>query len=395
MTELNEITVVGGGIAGLVAAICCAEAGAPVRLLEAHTQLGGRARSDDGAYVTNLGPHALYANGTLWPFLKERDLLPPVVKPALTRPLVMRIDGRRRRTLPLAVLTAVPRLLRAEAPDDRDFRGWVTERAGARVAELLSQSAGTFTFDHDPGRLSAAFVWDRWRQAFLAVPSQARFPRGGWSTLIDRMEAAARRAGVRIETGVTVTEPPAPPVIVATELDAARRLLGDETLHWEGTRTVLLDVGVRARRGDPFIVWDFDEAGWIERYSANDRALAPAGHSLLQGQKGIRPGESVDEAERRLEALFDTGFRGWRERTTFRRRMVMEDRSGALDPPGTSWRDRPAIDRGDGVFVAGDKAPAPGLLSDASATSAQEAAKAALAWREAAQAGLRAETSRL
>jgi phytoene dehydrogenase-like protein len=397
MTEQNEITVVGGGIAGLVAAISCAEAGAPVRLLEAHGQLGGRGRSSDGPYVTNLGPHALYKNGALWPWLRERDLLPPVARPALTKPIVMRIDGRRHRTLPLAMLRALPRLLRGEAPADRDFRGWVAERAGARAAELLSHSAGVFTFDHDPGRLSAAFVWERWRRVFLAVPPQARFPRGGWSTLIDRLEAGARRAGVRIETGTTVTELPAPPVIVTTELDAARRLLGDETLHWPGARTVLLDVGLRARRGDPFVVWDLDESGWIERFTAQDRTLAPAGHSLVQGQLGLRPGEAPDDGERRLEALFDVGFRGWRERTTFRRRMVMEDRSGALDPPGASWRDRPAIDRGEGVFLAGDMAPAPGLLTDAAATSAQEAAKGALAWRAAAAQpdGLTAETSRL
>ena len=39
---MSEITVVGGGIAGLVAAIACAEGGASVRLLEAHEALGGR-----------------------------------------------------------------------------------------------------------------------------------------------------------------------------------------------------------------------------------------------------------------------------------------------------------------------------------------------------------------
>ena len=44
----TEITVVGGGIAGLVASIACAEGGANVRLLEAHAQLGGRGRSTDG-----------------------------------------------------------------------------------------------------------------------------------------------------------------------------------------------------------------------------------------------------------------------------------------------------------------------------------------------------------
>jgi phytoene dehydrogenase-like protein len=38
------VSVVGGGIAGMVASIACAEAGAQVRLFEAHRELGGRAQ---------------------------------------------------------------------------------------------------------------------------------------------------------------------------------------------------------------------------------------------------------------------------------------------------------------------------------------------------------------
>jgi phytoene dehydrogenase-like protein len=396
---MREITVVGGGIAGLVASIACAEAGPPVRLLEAHAALGGRGRSDDGPYVTNLGPHALYKNSALWPWLRERDLLPPTALPALHRGVAMRVNGKRRRTAPLALVLALPRL-RGPAPHDVDFRTWVTQRAGAHAAELLSHGAGVFTFDHDPGRLSAAFVWERWRQALLGVPPQARFPRGGWTALIERLEDGARRAGVRIETGGAVTELPTAPAIVATELADARRLLGDEALRWEGARTLLLDLGLRARRDDPFIVWDLDESGWVERYSANDRSLAPAGHALVQGQIGLRPGETPDDAERRLEALIELGFRDARARTTFRRRMVMESRSGALDLPGTTWRDRPAIERGEGVFLAGDMVAAPGLLSDVSFASAIEAARGAVAWAEGAPApaqaeGLEASSSRL
>ena len=44
----------------------------------------------------------------------------------------------------------------------------------------------------------------------------------------------------------------------------------------------------------------------------------------------------------------------------------MEGRTGPLDHPGKTWRDRPAVDRGDGVFLAGDMVAAPGLLSEVS-----------------------------
>jgi hypothetical protein len=92
----------------------------------------------------------------------------------------------------------------------------------------------------------------------------------------------------------------------------------------------------------------------------------------------IRPGESADDAGARLEALLDIAFEEWRERTTWRRRQVMDGRSGALDFPGTTWRDRPAIDRGDGVFLCGDQVAADGCLSEVSFASAIEAGSGAL-----------------
>jgi hypothetical protein len=56
----------------------------------------------------------------------------------------------------------------------------------------------------------------------------------------------------------------------------------------------------------------------------------------------------------------------------------MTGRTGALDPPGKSWRDRPAIDRGGGVFLAGDMVAAPGCLSEIAWASAIEAAHLAV-----------------
>ncbi len=57
---------------------------------------------------------------------------------------------------------------------------------------------------------------------------------------------------------------------------------------------------------------------------------------------------------------------------------MLDGRSGALDMPGTSWRDRPAVDRGDGVFLAGDMVAAPGLLAEVSWASGVQAARLAL-----------------
>jgi phytoene dehydrogenase-like protein len=374
---MNEITVIGGGVAGLTAAITCAEGGAAVRLLEAHQQLGGRARSTDGPYKANLGGHAIYTGGVLWDWLTKRKLMPEVSRPPLTG-VRFRYSGAVHRTPPLTLIPPGLRLRGRAAPVDQDFRSWVIDHADERAADVLSSLAGVYTFHHDPGELSAAFVWQRTQRLLLAARPPARFIVGGWTNLIEALERRARELGVEITTGERVKVLPDPPVIVALELCDARGLLRDESLDWPSGRTVCLDLGLRERRGDPYVVSDLEHAGWVERFTAHDATLAPPGEQLVQAQMPIRPGENPADADGRLEALLDISFEEWRDRTTWRRRQVMDGRSGALDLPGTTWRDRPAIDRGDGIFLCGDQVAADGCLSEVSFASAIEAGAGAL-----------------
>lgn len=378
------VTVVGGGLAGLVAAIECAEAGATVALFEAQSMLGGRARSTDGPFVANLGPHAVYDDGATWQWLAARHLVGRARRSPMGG-VTFRVRGQRR-VLPPARLLRMFTVRRDTAPIDMAFKDWAGERWGQEAAMFASHAAGVFTFDADPGRLSAAFILPRLRRV-MNLPPHNRYVAGGWGVLVRRLENRARALGIHIQTASRVDAVPDPPVIVATDLDAARRLLDDESLAWEGTRTAFLDVGVRARRRDPFVVWDLDEAGWAERYSRPDPSLAPAGHSVIQAQVGLRPGESLDEGVGRIGALLDCGFPYWGEREVWRRRYVLDGRSGALDLPGTSWGSRPAVERGDGVFLCGDAVAAPGLLSEVAVASGVRAAVGAIAYLSGSGAG--------
>ena len=308
---MDEITIVGGGVAGLTAAITAAESGASVRLLERHDLLGGRARSTDGPYKANLGPHVLYKDGPLWAWLSERNLLPRSAGTPLGG-IRVRWDGAVRRTPPLAAIPTVLRLRGRDAPVERAFRDWARDHSDDQTAAMLSAAAGVFTFHHDPGELSAAFVWPRTVRTLLNPPPVVRYLIGGWTSLVERLAGRARTLGVRIETRHPVEALPDPPVVVATELADARRLTRDDTLAWQSGHTVCLDLGLRSRRGDPFVVSDLDEAGWVERFTAPDPSLAPDGEELVQALMPIRPGESVDAAADRLEptdVLVD-GMRG-------------------------------------------------------------------------------------
>lgn len=375
---MEEITVVGGGLSGLVAAIECAEGERRVRLLEASRELGGRARTLDGPFRANLGAHVIYADGSSWVWLRKRKLLPPAPRGPL-RGLRFYHGGRARRTPP-AVFLAVRKLRGHRAPHDIDFRTWAARIAGEEAAETLSRAAVVFAFDHDPGRLSAEFVKERGARV-LGFPPAARYVVGGWGSLVGALAKRARELGVRIETGTPVKKLPAPPVIVATRLEDARGLLRDDSLRWEGTRCAVLDVGLRRQRRprDPFAVTDLDGSSWVERFSAPDPSLAPSDHELVQSHTGLTPDEPLEKGVQRLESVLDGAFAGWREREVWRRRMDMKDLTGAVDLPGTTWRDRPAVDRGDGVFLAGDQVAAPGLLSEVAFASASRAAAGALA----------------
>jgi phytoene dehydrogenase-like protein len=374
--ESDTVTIVGGGIGGLVAAIECAEAGRRVVLHEAGRELGGRARSLDGPYKANYGPHAVYANGPVVPWLKAHGALPALKRPPSVG-IRFRADGQVRR-MPPAALAAIRTLCRDDAPAEIDFRTWASARAPERAVRTAIGLLSLPMFDADPGRVSAAMSAATLRR-LVFHGTAVRYVRGGWSSLVDRLEALARHRTVEIRTSSFVSELPEGPVIVATAPESAERLIGQPLHGGAGTTTAILDLGLARRAGrNAFACLDLDEHVWVARYSKVDPSLAPDGHDLIQCHAGVREGETQDDAVARIETLLDCVFDGWREDERWRRVLRVEDSSGALDPPGTTWRDRPAIERGDGVFLVGDWVAAPGLLSEVSFNAARDAAARAV-----------------
>lgn len=269
-----------------------------------------------------------------------------------------------------------------QAPVDVDFMTWATGEVGEEGARAAAHYIAVATFHHDPGSLSARFVHERLRRA-TKLPPEAHYPRGGWGSVIDRMAALAWNLGVRVETLSRVDDPGAltaeGPVVVATALPAARHLLRDGSLQWNSARTTLVDLALRSRKGDPFAISDLDGTGWVERFTTQDRSLAPAGQELVQAQIPLSP-----RSPRRQDRPASTTSWTWVSRTGATASSGAATpwpcgRTGAVDLPGTTWRDRPAIDRGDGVYLAGDQVAAPGLLSEVSFNSALEAVTLALA----------------
>jgi hypothetical protein len=380
----RPVHVVGGGIAGLVAAITVAEQGAPAVLHEAAARVGGRALGPAGRPGLNLGPHVMLTDGALARWLVARDITPGLRLPPVRRIRVLG-DGGAAPPLGLAMrlaATAAPR----QAPVELGFRDWAERTFGASHSDLLCQISGLFTFHHDPGELSARFVWDRYRRTLIGS-HRVRMVAGGWSMLVAALTEHAIAAGVLIQTGDAISAAALPdaPTIVATRLAAASRLL-DRELSWPGTRTALTDVAAAHRPGWPNTVIDIRAdlrtCCLIDRVTAIDPdLLGPGGGEVFQAQLGIGPGTGREAAAGRIEDAFDHAVPRWRESVRWRRSLVVTDSTGAVDPPGTTWRDRPAIDQGDDRFLAGDAVAAPGMLSEVAVNSGIEAGRRALAAR--------------
>ena len=278
---------------------------------------------------------------------------------------------------PVGFLRAVWVSRRKDVPIDQSFRDWASDLVGDEATEMGASASGVGLFHHDPGSLSAAFVAERLSRVY-ALPPAASYRQGSWGAMFDEIAAYARKLGVIIELGSRVSSIGDGLTIVATELESARSLLGDDSLDWPSGRAALLDLGVKRDRRDLFVVSDLDTCGWLENFTMPDPTIAPPDEHLVQMQMPIGPQASKADGIARLETIADHALPEWRQRTTYRLESLANARTGAVDFPGTSWRDRPAIDRGDDVYLVGDRVAAPGLLSEVSLNSGIRAAQLAL-----------------
>ena len=191
-----DLTIVGAGLAGLTAAIEAAERGWRVTVAEAHSRPGGRARSLAAPFRANDGPHAIYVDGPWWAWLERRGLTPPIVKAprstSLTGATLVRTGGQLGPWS--AELSQAIAALPAEAPAGESFRAWLLRHVDAKTVEAIIGVAFIFTFDHDPGRLSAAFVHQRLRRALAAVPGTCSAGGPPWSVSWPGELAASARS---------------------------------------------------------------------------------------------------------------------------------------------------------------------------------------------------------
>lgn len=240
---LNEAVVVGGGLAGVTAALALADAGVRVTLLEGRPRLGGLAFSfRRGALAVDNGQHVYLRCCTAYRWFLDR------IDAAALAPLQERLDvpvldlagpegrrlGRLRRdALPVPLhlgrgLATYPHLSLAErarvgraalalkgldpadpALDAQDFGSWLTAHGqSARAVEALWDLVGVATLNAVAGDASLQLAAMVFKTGLLSEPGAADI---GWARvpLGDLHDRLARKAldaaGVRTEVRTRVT----------------------------------------------------------------------------------------------------------------------------------------------------------------------------------------------
>lgn len=428
--EEAEVVVVGGGLAGLAAAAVVARQGRSVVVLEQSSRLGGRAATQvrDGIHF-NLGPHALYCHGRAFRLLRELGVPFSGHVPNTGRPLLF--EGERPHPLPTSLGTVLAsrlmtlrekgRLVRLLATlgrlDPGRFDGvalnaWLESEFGrGGLARLLRVLFRVSTYCDDAARLSAGAAL---AQLKLALAGNVWYLDGGWQTLIDglRDRAVERGAAVHAGAGVQHVEANGEGVcvrltggravragaaILAVEPREACGLLGlAETAplaRWTAgripVRAACLDVALRRLpRPEQRVAFGLDRPLYASVHSAAAR-LAPEGVAVVHVLKYLRTdaedagGPAGVEAE--LESYLEQLQPGWRSEVIERRCLPGMTVAHALpraDEGGLAGRPGVAAARVPGVFLAGDWVGPEGWLADGSAASAEESARAALAFLE-------------
>ena len=391
-----DVTVLGGGLAGLLAAATIAKAGKTVAIYEARSQLGGRGTTDDyEGFHFNQGPHALYLGGPAERALNNLGVTISGGVPSTKGTIVVDGDQHRLPAGPLSLLRTTALTARSKAQFGRLLQRLPKLDAAAFASQTVEEWIATNVSRPDAAAVLEAFVrLTSYTNAPKLMSADAaihqlqqslrfgvRYVDYGWQTLVDQL---ATHPGITIKTNTKATTlPDAKAVIIATgRPDTAEKLLGTSFDLGPAALVATLDLGLN-RRPAANVVIGVSTPHYFSNHSAA-AALAPAGHYHATVAKYLPNTTNNDHTDRDDDVkLVDVlHYAGLTDSNIVAQRS--QSRSTAVSAIPTASRGgmagRPDItDTGlDNVFIAGDWVGPDGNLLDAAAASATRAASAAL-----------------
>jgi phytoene dehydrogenase-like protein len=396
----EQYIVVGGGIAGLTAAVALAQKGCSVAVYEQSRHFGGRAATQhqDG-FSLNLGPHALYRNGPFYKALREWQIPFSGKTPQLTQDAYLIANGRKylfptggtrlfltgalgigekfAAARALQLLTARRNIADGNLSMSQWLDGNVQQR---RARELTEAIVRVSTYCNDLSLISANAAL---RQVQFALKNGVMYVDGGWETLVKGLFRKAESLGVKLSTGMPVErvaegcvqladgrQVASAGTILAITPDAVERSTGARLPKLSPIRIACLDLGLEslpAKCGR--FALGLDRPFYLSMHSAY-ASLAPAGGALIHLGKYLASNEDGTRDE--LEDLADLVLPGWRDRVKVARFLPNMIVSYAVP----TCEGRPAVNAVPipGVALAGDWVGDEATLADAAVASALRAA---------------------
>lgn len=396
----GQFIVVGGGLAGLTAAVALAQKGRKVTLFEQSRHLGGRAATQhQNGFSLNLGPHALYRNGPFYRALRDWQIPFSGKPPILTSGAYLVAGGQKyafpinatrlfltgalsvgekfRAAKALQLLTTQP----PAAAATLTMREWLDRNIpSVRARELTEALVRLSTYASDMRLLNASAAL---KQAQFAARNGVIYVDGGWAALAEGLAAKAESLGVKLSTGVPVerVEPGSVQLadgqrldsagtILAAGPDIAERLTGVRLPKLVPVRIACLDLALRSlpEKYGRFAL-GLDQPMYLSMHSAF-ASLAPAGGALVHIGKYLGSNDQATREE--LEDFADLVLPGWRGHAEIARFLpnmtvshAVPTREGRPDVNALPIR---------GVALAGDWIGNEAMLSDAAVASALRAA---------------------
>ncbi|MBB3114529.1 phytoene dehydrogenase-like protein [Paenibacillus phyllosphaerae] len=422
--EKERTIVIGGGLAGLLAACKLARAGGKVLLLERSPQLGGRARSitKHGGRM-NLGAHAYYLGGAFEQSLLELGVqLQGAAPPSSQAQLLW---GGKLVSLPrlvasgtylslaekaelVRVMVYIARLKPAsiERMSLREFAERTTLHPSVRNVLYALMRTASYTLNPD-GQLARPVV----SQLKRTFQSGILYLHGGWQSIIDQLERKFQEAGGQLLLGQSVKQVEheggrvtgvrmadgsflaAQAVILTASPAENMRLVrdGSESIlrRWKEqalpSTVASLDITLRQLpvAGRNFVV-GIDQPLFFTNNSTSAK-LTEDGSQVIHLTKYHGISESDPKAdEQQLESVMDFLHPGWRQQVVAKQYLpritVVHDYPHIGSADSNRGPDVPEIM---GLYAAGDwLGHEDELLSDAAAASAERAARRVLQFRE-------------
>lgn len=420
-----DVTVIGGGLAGLTAAVLAAQEGLQVLVVERAGQMGGRAVTTDlqGALL-NIGPHALYRKGAAYAILRRLGFVAqgrsPKLRGGLVRGGVLHPIQNIAGVLLLKFLTWRERwellrtLLRpARAEQGESLQTWMERTIRSEnVRQLYAMQVRLSSYANAPELVGAASTLAQMRRASGGV----LYLDGGWQSMVDFLQQKALAAGVAMRTNAQVTAVERcggqyhvqladgtqvlsrTVVSTAAPRETARWVVGAEAPTLQGWQEKLqpvqgaaLDVVLRGLpRPEVSFALDIERPLYYANHSATARLSDDPELQVVHVFNYLHPQDKTPAAEVRaeLEQFLDLLQPGWKERVHASRFLpTLTVTQGLMTTAREQQRQQetPHVPELPGLFLAGDWLATEGLLADAAVASARAAIREVIAHLRVAQ----------